>query len=249
MPPAVAPASGKPLPPKKRTYWRQLGWFTLGAIIFGFLEFAYQYYVLVPGGIETSLVRSFGISGVMCFTAALFLSTLFRWFPRLAPHWRFRRYAGVAGFIFITFHILFATGYLYLWDIRGWVYSYNPFVNPVLFGLLAWPIFFVMTATSTDWAMAKLGGKRWKNLHRSVYVAYLLAIFHFLTINPTALKNPPGYLLLSFVAVTLCSMGYWFVKIVRQRKFRTWGLLYGIILILLAIAFAWGYSAFVVAPL
>ena len=47
-------------------------------------------------------------------------------------------------------------------------------------GFAAVLILAVLGATSFDAAMRRLGGKRWRNLHRLAYVAALLGVVHFL---------------------------------------------------------------------
>jgi sulfoxide reductase heme-binding subunit YedZ len=47
-----------------------------------------------------------------------------------------------------------------------------------LTGLVALVILLVLTITSLHAAVRWLGGRRWKNLHRLVYVAALLAAYH-----------------------------------------------------------------------
>ena len=39
-------------------------------------------------------------------------------------------------------------------------------------------VLFVMTATSLDWAVKKMGFKNWKLLHRLVYLASLTLLLH-----------------------------------------------------------------------
>src|SRR3989344_5036599 len=95
-----------PLPPKSVLYWWQLGGFALGAILFWVLQFLYQYYFLVGEELSLALIRSFALTGTTLIGCALFSSAIFKWFPRTAQHWRFRRYFGVSGFGFISLHVL-----------------------------------------------------------------------------------------------------------------------------------------------
>jgi sulfoxide reductase heme-binding subunit YedZ len=176
------------------------------------------------------------------FGFALLTSSVFKFFPNLSDYWRVRRYMGVTGFTFIVGHVMSVYHYLFSWDVKAVYYTFNPLENPIIFGSIAFPIFMVMALTSTDWAVAKLGDRNWKRIHRLVYIAYLSAIFHFITINPMLLKNPPGYLLLTVTALTLLGQLYWFFRTVSAKKFRSWGTLYGFFLI--AATLALGYLAY-----
>jgi DMSO/TMAO reductase YedYZ heme-binding membrane subunit len=45
---------------------------------------------------------------------------------------------------------------------------------------LAFLILALMTITSTDWALKKLGFFKWKTIQRLVYIAFALSLAHFL---------------------------------------------------------------------
>jgi sulfoxide reductase heme-binding subunit YedZ len=46
------------------------------------------------------------------------------------------------------------------------------------FGLTGLSILVVLALTSNNWSVRKLGGKRWKLLHRLSYVAAIVLIYH-----------------------------------------------------------------------
>lgn len=214
--------------------------FSAFTIFFWLIEFIGQYYWISKGDMDGSLIRSFALSGETFFGAALFSSAIFKWFPRAARHWRIRRYFGVSGFIFICFHIFFVYKYVFNFNLKAPYYSLNIFENPLLFGIAAYPIFFMMAMTSTDWALKKLGGRRWKFIHRFVYAAFILSIFHFILTNPVALKNPFGYFLIALTALALFGQLYWFFKTVYPKRFKTLGTLIGFAIIILTLLLAYG---------
>jgi len=49
----------------------------------------------------------------------------------------------------------------------------------ITMGMAAWLLLLPLAATSFNWAIRKLGGKRWKQLHRLVYVAAVCGIIHY----------------------------------------------------------------------
>ena len=49
----------------------------------------------------------------------------------------------------------------------------------ITMGMLAWLLLLPLAATSTNWSIRKLGGKRWKRLHQLVYVAAVCGVIHY----------------------------------------------------------------------
>jgi sulfoxide reductase heme-binding subunit YedZ len=43
----------------------------------------------------------------------------------------------------------------------------------------AWLLLLPVAATSTNWAIRKLGGKRWNRLHKLVYLAAVCGVIHY----------------------------------------------------------------------
>lgn len=87
-----------------------------------------------------------------------------------------RRYLGVLSFFYALGHLSIYVGYHFnisriLSDLGKWTY---------LFGWLAFIIFVPLFLTSTDWAVNKMGFKKWKLLQRSVYLATVFAFLHWL---------------------------------------------------------------------
>jgi len=225
--------------------WKFVVKFILFSLIFFALQFYYQLYVLIPGEFNGSLLRSAALSGATFFGAALFSSALFKWRIVSSKYWYIRRSLGVMGFVFILIHVLSVTTFLYQWDFQALFWNLNPFENPIIFGLLAFPIFFLMALTSTDWMVEKISYTKWKMLHRLVYFGYIFAVMHFLLINPALLMNLAGYLLLVITFLALTGQFFWFLKISSEKKFSTLGTKIGFVVIFLALFL--GYTG-LVAP-
>ncbi len=215
--------------------FKTLAIFTLLSLVFYGLQFVYQYWLGAPQDAITSLVRTSGFSGATYIGFALLSSSLFKFNPAYSIYWRIRRYFGVGGFIFIAIHVLAATHFFFSWDPSMIYFSLNPLVNPVVFGSMAFPLFFIMAATSSDWAVTKLTPTIWKNVHRVVYIAYLASIFHFIQMNRPALETPPGYLLLIVTALALLGQLYWFIRTVYTRGLNRLGTYVGLGIIALYI--------------
>ena len=95
--------------------------------------------------------------------------------PALA---RLRRMVGLWAFAYALLHLL-----AYAWLDRGLEWSelladiaQRPFI---LVGTLAWGLLLLLALTSFDAAIRWLGGKRWRALHRAVYLVAPLALLHF----------------------------------------------------------------------
>jgi glycine/D-amino acid oxidase-like deaminating enzyme/nitrite reductase/ring-hydroxylating ferredoxin subunit/DMSO/TMAO reductase YedYZ heme-binding membrane subunit len=219
--------------------WKHLILFMLGATAFWILQFLYQRFGLDAPDVKVAFLRASALSGATCIGAALSLSAVFKWVPRWSSHWRLRRWLGVTGWTFVFLHVLTVVGFYYDFNVKAVYWSFNPLKNPVVFGSIAFGLFFLMAATSTDWAVAKLGMKRWKLLHRVSYFAWWAAIFHFLLVNPILLKNLAGYLLLGVAAFSVFGQFYWWIRISSKRKFKTVGAIVGAIVILMYIVTAW----------
>ena len=89
-----------------------------------------------------------------------------------------RKLIGLFAFFYATLHLF------------TWIALYTGFrVNDMLgdivkrrfitMGMLAWLLLVPLAATSFNWAIRKMGGKRWKRLHKLVYVAAVCGIIHY----------------------------------------------------------------------
>ena len=56
--------------------------------------------------------------------------------------------------------------------------SYLPAIL-ITIGVAAWLLLLPLAATSTNWAIRKLGGKRWNRLHKLVYLAAVCGVIHY----------------------------------------------------------------------
>lgn len=212
-------------------------------LVFWLIELAVEYLWLTPHNLRLSLIRSFGLAGETTIGLALFSSAIFKWFPKTALHWRVRRGLGVSGFVLVFFHVVTAAQFIFKGDLAAAYYSFNPLVNPVIFGAVAYVIFFAMAITSTDWMVRKLTPRVWKYIHRFVYIAYISSIFHWVRMNPAVLNNPLGYLLLAMTAAALFGQLFWFITVSAKNKFRSLGFFIGLSIImvtLITVYLLWG---------
>lgn len=101
------------------------------------------------------------------------LNKLFGW-KQLIP---LRRPLGLYAFLYVSLHLL-----TFVWLDYGlnWAFIVDGiFEQPyVLVGFTAYLLLIPLAATSTKWAMRRLG-KNWKRLHKLVYLIGILGIIHF----------------------------------------------------------------------
>jgi methionine sulfoxide reductase heme-binding subunit len=123
------------------------------------------------------LLHVSGEIAIWTLGAVLSLTPLRVLFPRSAlvnALNRHRRYIGVSACIYGLIH--FSCHVLYQGDWDDLLQSFSkPFV---WFGLLGLSILVLLALTSNNWSVRKLGGKRWKLLHRLAYVAAIVLIYH-----------------------------------------------------------------------
>lgn len=210
--------------------------FTLGfitaSLAFWLIEFAYQYYFASPWDIKASIIRSLAFSGATLIALSLLASSIFKFWPKYARYWTIRRALGVAGFLLGALHVIAAVNFAFSGNFLAPYYSLNPIENPLVFGGIAYALLFIITITSSDWAVARMGAK-WKAVQRLVYFAFWALIFHFLLTNPPALKNLAGGLLLAVTTLALTGQLYWFVQFILKKRTTAKGVIIGMAVIAL----------------
>ena len=105
---------------------------------------------------------------------------------------RFRRMLGLFAFFYASLHL--AT---YLWldksfdrhEIWKDVIK-RPFITA---GFTAWLLMVPLAITSTQWAIGKMGGKRWQALHRLIYFSALAGVVHYYWLVKKDVTGPVEY--------------------------------------------------------
>jgi methionine sulfoxide reductase heme-binding subunit len=91
---------------------------------------------------------------------------------------RFRRLIGLFAFFYACLHF---TTYVWLdkfFDLSDMIkdVARRPFITA---GFLAFLTLIPLAATSTAWAIRKMGGRNWQLLHRIIYLSATAAVVHF----------------------------------------------------------------------
>ena len=102
---------------------------------------------------------------------------------------RRRRYLGVAAFGYAALHTLY-----YVIDLGTLSAIMTDFVKLGIWtGWLAFVIFVPLALSSNDWSIRKMGPLGWKNLQRTVYIAAVATLVHWI-----AVSHGPGGALVHF---------------------------------------------------
>lgn len=93
-----------------------------------------------------------------------------------------RRALGISTLIFSGLHVYLAF-FKQLGGLAGLAFLSNNYLLAVSFGFVALIIFSVMATTSLDLVIARIKYRRWKMIHRLVYLAGLLILIHALMLG------------------------------------------------------------------
>jgi methionine sulfoxide reductase heme-binding subunit len=126
---------------------------------------------------------------------------------------RFRRMLGLFAFFYACLH--FTTYLLFdkvfdLHEIWKDVYK-RPFITV---GFLAFTLLIPLAITSTAGWIRRLGGRRWRILHRAIYISAVCGVIHYYWLVKSAVIRPIFYGVL--VSLLLAwRVGEWFLR--RRR--------------------------------
>jgi sulfoxide reductase heme-binding subunit YedZ len=122
-----------------------------------------------------------------------------------------RRMVGVWSFVYACSHFLIYVVFNHLGEVQAILD--DVFKRKFIFsGMLALSILFVLTLTSTNGMIRRLG-KRWQKLHRLVYVAAIAAAVHFVWGQKADIREP-----LIWAAGLALLLGFRVFWTLRQRR-------------------------------
>jgi len=113
-----------------------------------------------------------------------------------------RRMLGLFAFFYLCLHIL---GYVVLdqffdWAAIGDDILKRPFIT---IGMLAFLLLLPLAVTSGQAMMRRLGGARWKRIHRLIYPAAIAGVVHYALMVKADLREP-----LIYAALLSLLLGY-----------------------------------------
>jgi methionine sulfoxide reductase heme-binding subunit len=130
-----------------------------------------------------------GLTTLRLLAITLAITPVRKIIPKLAWMIRLRRLLGLFTFFYATLHLM------------TWVALYTGFDvhamttdvvkrRYITAGMAAWLLMLPLAATSTNWAIRKLGGKRWNRLHKLIYAAAVCGVIHYWWQVKTGVMTP-----------------------------------------------------------
>ena len=171
-----------------------------GAIPFALLVHAALTNTLGPDPVK-GLERPLGEWGLRFLIASLAVTPLMRAGLRLI---RFRRALGLLGFWYVLAHftVWVTLDMGLIWSQIAGDLVKRPYI---VVGFAAFLMLIPLALTSSDYALRRLGGQAWRNLHRLAYPAILAGAVHFVMIGKVWTGDSLIYLglVLALLAVRL----------------------------------------------
>ena len=127
---------------------------------------------------------------------------------------RFRRMLGLYAFFYACLHFTTYLVFDKIFDLHEiWKDVYKrPFIT---MGFLAFTLLIPLAITSTAGWIRRLGGRRWRILHRAIYISAVCAVIHYYWLVKSAVIPPLTYAAIVGVLL-LWRLGDWLAK--RQHN-------------------------------
>ncbi len=156
-----------------------------------------------------------GLSALWMLVATLAVSPLRAISPRLSWLIQLRRLIGLFVFFYATLHMLTWLGLYAGFDLST-VKTDILKRRFIIIGATTWLLLLPLAATSTTWAIRKMGGKNWNRLHMLIYVAALTAMVHYWWKVKTGVISPAPYTIVVLLLLGVRPVLAW----ARKRKAR-----------------------------
>jgi sulfoxide reductase heme-binding subunit YedZ len=121
---------------------------------------------------------STGNTALNLLVISLAITPLRKLFPQLSWLIKFRRLLGLFAFFYASIHLVAYIGLYAYFDPHTIVQDIakRRFITA---GVTAWLLLVPLALTSTANSIRRLGGKRWNQLHKLVYIAVCLGLLHY----------------------------------------------------------------------
>lgn len=127
----------------------------------------------------SEMVKTTGLLSISLLSITLLIGPLCRIFPQLDFLKAHRKLWGILSFVIAFTHVSLVYVYFYKFNVLKFFNFSHPKYSGILTGLLALAILFLVTFTSSKWALTKLSPKAWKIIQTTSYLALFLAFSHF----------------------------------------------------------------------
>lgn len=146
------------------------------------------------------LTHSTGIWGLRLLMLTLLITPLRYGFASTWPL-KFRRMLGLWSFTYICLHLVTFLVFDHSMDLTAILKAIQEQYY-IAVGIVAFILLVPLAVTSTDTMRRRLG-RRWKHLHRLIYIALSLGLIHFWMLIKSDYNEPLIYTLLALLLVVL----------------------------------------------
>lgn len=134
--------------------------------------FGYLKFLDIPGEVNKSVADT----AIILMGLSMLISSICYYWNRFDWTIIYRKYLGLVGFAFGIAHLLLSWG-AFTSLFRATTWSSGAYM-PALAGVVALGIFAIMAAVSNTFAASKLGGKVWRYILRTGYLAVIFVFLH-----------------------------------------------------------------------
>jgi methionine sulfoxide reductase heme-binding subunit len=156
-----------------------------------------------------------GLTAIWLLAATLAVSPIRSLSPRLSWLIKFRRLLGLFMFFYASVHMLTWLGLYAGFDLNT-IKTDIEKRRFIIMGVATYLLVLPLAATSTTWAIRKLGGKNWNRLHMLIYLAALTATIHYWWKVKTGVISPAPLTLVILILLGVRPILAWR----RRRKTR-----------------------------
>ncbi len=141
-----------------------------------------------------AVTRNSGLWGLRFLLITLCVTPL-RWLTGINQLIRFRRMLGLFAFFYATVHMLL---YLGLDQFFDWSEIWRDIIKRpfITVGFINFVALLPLAFTSTNKMVKRLGGRRWKQLHKLSYFVAMAACVHYLMLVKADIRQPVIYIIL-----------------------------------------------------
>jgi methionine sulfoxide reductase heme-binding subunit len=128
---------------------------------------------------------------------------------------RFRRMLGLYAFFYGSLHLMTFVWLDKSFDVHAMLHDIakRRFITA---GMTAWALMLPLALTSTAGWIRRLGGKRWQQLHRLIYLSATAGVIHFIWLVKADLRRPLTYGAI-LAALLAYRVAFWSIGKLRSR--------------------------------
>ena len=158
-----------------------------------------------------------GSTALNLLVISLAITPLRKLWSRLSWLIKFRRLFGLFAFFYASIHLIAYLGLYAGFDVHTILddVAKRRFITA---GVAAWLLLVPLALTSTTGAIRRLGGKRWNQLHKLVYIAVCLGLLHYWwQVKPGVLSPLWITLIMAALFIARPTLDWWKARKARVR--------------------------------